>query len=139
VRLDLNPQLFPLVYVDTWQKAGTERTVRRFTAFKFRYWRKRTMVKKIALAALIALTFLPAASYAQVVVRIGPPPPVVEHRPPPPDHGYVWIAGYQRWDGARYVWSPGRWDRPPHPGAHWVSHRWVHHHDHWELQEGHWR
>jgi hypothetical protein len=97
------------------------------------------MVKKIALAALLALTFLPAVSYAQVVVRIGPPPPVVERRPPPPEHGYVWIAGYHRWDGARYVWTPGRWDRPPHPGAHWVAHRWVHHGDHWEMQEGHWR
>jgi hypothetical protein len=105
----------------------------------FKNWRKRTMVKKIAMAVLLALTFLPAASYAQVVVRIGPPPPVVERRPPPPDRSYVWISGYQRWDGARYVWTPGRWDRPPHPGAHWVAHRWVHHGDHWEMQEGHWR
>jgi len=35
-----------------------------------------------------------------------------------------------------YVWVPGRWDRPPHPGAHWVAHRWVRVHDHWEMREG---
>ena len=41
------------------------------------------MVKKIAMAALLALTFLPAASFAQVIVRIAPPArllSVVRHR-----------------------------------------------------------
>jgi hypothetical protein len=96
-------------------------------------------MKKIALALLLALTLLPAASIAQVVVRIGPPPPVVERRPPPPDRGYVWVDGYHRYEGDHYIWTPGHWDRPPHPGAHWVAHRWVHRGDHWVLVEGHWR
>ena len=78
---------------------------------------KKIAVKKIALALLLALTLLPAASFAQVVIRIGPPPPVVEERGPPPERGYVWIDGYHRWDGDRYVWTPGRWERPPHPGT----------------------
>ena len=53
------------------------------------------MVRKIALATLLALTFLPAASYAQVIVRIAPPAPIVERRPPPPERGFVWIiAGF---------------------------------------------
>jgi hypothetical protein len=56
-----------------------------------------------------------------------------------PGPGYEWIAGYHRWDGARYVWVPGRWDRPPHPHAHWVAHRWVHRNGGWVLVEGHWR
>ena len=97
------------------------------------------MVKKIAMAALLALTFLPAASYAQVIVRIAPPAPIVERRPPPPDRGYVWISGYQRWDGNAYVWSAGRWEQPPRPHAHWERHRWVHRHDGWVLVEGRWR
>ena len=96
-------------------------------------------MKKIALAALLAITLLPAAGYAQVYVRVGPPAPIVERRPPPPERGYVWIGGYHRWDGARYVWVPGRWDRPPHPHAVWVPHRWVHRHGGWVLVEGHWR
>ena len=40
-------------------------------------------MKKIAMAVLLALSLAPAASFAQVVVRIGPPAPIVERRPPP--------------------------------------------------------
>ena len=96
-------------------------------------------MKKMALAALLAFTLPPAASNAQVYVRIGPPAPIVEHRPVAPGHGYVWIAGYHRWDGARYVWVPGRWDRPPRRRAVWVPHHWVHRRGGWVLVEGHWR
>jgi hypothetical protein len=84
-------------------------------------------MKKIALAVLLALTLVPAASFAQVVIRIGPPAPVVERRGPPPDRG------------DHYVWTPGHWDRPPRPGGVWVAHRWVHRHGEWVLIEGHWR
>jgi hypothetical protein len=96
-------------------------------------------VRKLALAALLGLSLLPAAANAQVYVRVGPPAPVVEHPGPPPGAGFVWIAGYHRWDGAHYVWVPGHYDRAPHPGARWVPHRWVHRHDGWVLVEGHWR
>ena len=98
-------------------------------------------VKKTALAVLLSFLMLPGAAMAQVgvVVRVAPPPPVHEHYGRPPHPGYVWIAGYQRWDGARYVWTPGRWDRPPHPGWVWVPHHWVHRHGGWVLVEGHWR
>lgn len=59
--------------------------------------RTRHIVKKIALAVLLALALVPAASIAQVVIRIGPPPPVVERRSPPPERGFVWIDGYHRY------------------------------------------
>jgi opacity protein-like surface antigen len=65
-------------------------------------------VKKIALAALLAFTLLPAASFAQVVIRVGPPAPVYERPGPPPERGFVWIDGYQSWAGDHYVWVPGR-------------------------------
>ena len=97
------------------------------------------MVKKIALALPFALTLCPAASFAQLAIRIGPPPRVYEHRGPPPDRGYVWIDGYHRYEGGQYVWTPGRWERPPHHGQRWVAHRWEHHHDGWVMIEGHWR
>jgi hypothetical protein len=101
--------------------------------------RQGTEVKKTVLAFLLALSLAPAAAVAQVVVRVGPPAPIVEHYGPPPHRGYVWIAGYHRWDGARYVWVHGYWARPPRPGAVWVAHRWVHRHRGWVLVEGHWR
>lgn len=97
-------------------------------------------MKKFLPTLLLAATLLPAASsFAQVVVRVGPPAPIVERRPVAPGRDYVWIEGYHRWDGARYVWVPGRWDRPPRPHAVWVAHRWVHRHDGWVLIEGHWK
>jgi hypothetical protein len=116
-----------------------EMRIRKFKVLNSKPWRKSSMVKKIAMAVLLALTFLPAASYAQVIVRIAPPVAIVEHPGPRPQPGFVWIAGYHRWDGAHYVWVGGRWDRPPHPGQRWVAHRWVHRGDHWEMVEGHWR
>ncbi len=96
-------------------------------------------VKKIALAMLLALFLTPAVSMAQVVVRVAPPAPIVEVHNRPPHPGWVWIDGYHRWNGHRYVWVHGYWVRPPHPGAVWISHRWEQRNGGWVLIEGHWR
>jgi hypothetical protein len=53
-----------------------------------------------------------------------PPPPVVEPVPPPPTVGVVWVAGYHRWDGRRYVWERGRYQRPPHGRARYAPAHW---------------
>jgi hypothetical protein len=78
---------------------------------------------------------------AQGVVRVAPPPPprnaVAVGRPPHP--GYVWTAGYQRWDGRRYVWVPGQWVRPPRGGAVWVPATWTRRGDGWAFRQGYWR
>jgi hypothetical protein len=97
------------------------------------------MVKKIALAILFAFTLCPVASLAQIAIRIGPPPPVYEHRGPPPDREYVWINGYQRYEGDHYAWTPGRYERPPQRHQRWVANRWQHRHGQWVMVEGHWR
>jgi YXWGXW repeat-containing protein len=78
-------------------------------------------------------------SAADIFVRIGPPPVVVERRAPPPARGYVWISGYQRWDGNRYYWVPGRWERPPRARARWEQHRWKRRNGGWVFVEGRWR
>jgi hypothetical protein len=44
-----------------------------------------------------------SAAFAQVVVRVAPPPPIVERHPVAPGPRYVWVGGYHRWDGRRYV------------------------------------
>ena len=97
------------------------------------------MFKKTALALLFAIALAPAASFAQVAIRVGPPPPVYEERGRPPERGYVWIGGHHRYEGDHYTWEAGRWERPPHHGAHWVAHKWVHRHGEWVMVEGHWR
>ena len=97
------------------------------------------MIKKIALALLFAFTLCPAASFAQLAIRIGPPAREHENRGRAPERGYVWIGGYQRYEGDRYVWTPGRWERPPQEHQRWVGHKWRNNHGQWEMQEGHWR
>jgi hypothetical protein len=53
-----------------------------------------------------------------------PPPPVEEAPPPSPGVEYVWIGGYHKWDGHRYIWVRGRYGRRPHPAAHWAPAHW---------------
>jgi hypothetical protein len=77
---------------------------------------------------------------AQPVVRVAPPPPVrVGVVGKPPGIGYVWIEGYQRWDGKKYLWVSGRWVRPPRAGAVWVAPTWVRQRNGWVLDKGYWR
>lgn len=135
MRVTCDAQLFPQLDVD--MRNAPERT--QDSGRHLNPWRNGFAMKKIALAILLALTLVPAAAFAQVVIRVAPPAPIVERRPPPPDRGYVWIDGYHRYEGGQYIWTPGRWDRPPHPGGRWVAHKWVHKGDHWVLVEGHWR
>jgi len=96
-------------------------------------------VKKTALSLLLAFCMLPAIAMAQVFVRIAPPAPIVEVHDHPLHPGWVWIDGYHRWDGHRYVWVHGRWGRPPHPGAVWVAHRWEQRNGGYVLVQGHWQ
>jgi hypothetical protein len=96
-------------------------------------------MKKFILIALCVLGMSAGAARAQVVVRIGPPAPIVETAPPRPHEGWVWVHGYHRWDGARYVWTPGEWREPPHGHARWVDGHWDHHHDGYVWVEGRWR
>ena len=101
----------------------------------------RDFVKKTAMSLLLAFCLIPAAALAQVgvVVRVAPPAPLVEAHDSPPHAGWVWVDGYHRWNGHRYVWVHGHWVRPPHPGAVWVAHRWEHRGDGWVMVEGHWQ
>jgi hypothetical protein len=75
----------------------------------------------------------------RLYVRIGPPAAVVEARTSAPGPGYVWIAGFHRWNGASYVWVPGRWERPPRARARWAPGHWVHGRQGWYFVEGRWR
>jgi WXXGXW repeat (2 copies) len=54
-----------------------------------------------------------------------PPPAEVEVAPPPPGPEFFWIAGYHRWDGGRYVWVRGHYERRPHRRARYVPPHWT--------------
>ena len=99
----------------------------------------KNLIKIISLCGFLAIA---APTFAQVSfdIHLGPPPPrrevVVES--PYPDG--VWIAGYHRWDYGTnaYIWVPGRWDRPPHPGARWIAPRYPRRGGRYGFVDGHW-
>jgi hypothetical protein len=95
------------------------------------------------LKRLIGLVFAGALAFnaasAEVVVKVRPPNAVVETRGAPPNSTHVWVSGYHRWDGNAYAWTPGRWEAPPRPHAHWVAHHYVHRNGGYVLVEGRWR
>ena len=55
-----------------------------------------------------------------------------------PGEGFVWQDGYWGVNGGRYVWIPGRWERPPYPGAYWTHPHYDRYSDGYHLHEGHW-
>ncbi len=66
---------------------------------------------------------------AEVVIDGEPPavpPPQNEPVPPSPGPEYFWVAGYHRYDAPshRYVWTKGRYERRPQPGAQWKAAHW---------------
>jgi hypothetical protein len=100
------------------------------------------MMKKFLLAAICGLLFVPGIAGAQISIRIGPPPPRREVIPPRPrEHpDWVWQRGYNRWDGQRYVWTPGLYAAPPYRGARWVpGHYRNKGRRGWVWIPGHWR
>ncbi len=96
----------------------------------------------LGVAAAVATMYAPTAD-ARVVVGVAvaapwyaPPAPIVETvavaRP-----GQVWIPGYWRWTGYRYVWVGGYWG-PVRVGYRYVGPRWVGCGPHWCFRAGYW-
>jgi hypothetical protein len=79
-----------------------------------------------------------AAPVAEVEVGGAPPAPVVESVTVAPDPAFIWIGGAYMWRGG-WVWEPGHWARPPHPGAIWVPHRYVFRNGRHVWVRGYWR
>lgn len=97
-------------------------------------------MKKLLSIGIFALALAAGpAGVAYVFVRIGPPPPpreVIVARPSP---RHVWIPGYYRWVGERYVWERGYWALPPRPRAVWVPGHWAHRRRGYVWIAGYWR
>jgi hypothetical protein len=89
-----------------------------------------------------AATAPPPTVEGEVVVESAPPPPPPEVEPPPPPSPgveFVWVGGYHRWDGRRYVWTRGRYERRPHAAARWEGAHWEAHGRGRVWVEGRWR
>jgi len=91
-----------------------------------------------ALIACFAVSSLGTSAQPYGGPRYGPPPPRYERHGPPPGRGYVWVGGYQRWNGRAYVWVGGGWRRPPHHGYRWYPGYWRHRGGIYIWIGGHW-
>lgn len=101
-----------------------------------RIWLGKGLRLGIVLLALLATI---GTAAAQEGPMMAPPAAPYEAVPAPPPGAMVWRPGFWRWDGRAYVWAPGRYVRPPHPGAMWVAGHWVARGNHWVWRRGHWR
>ncbi len=97
------------------------------------------LMKVIGLCGMLAIS-VPAFAQVSFDIEVGPPPPRHEVIVAAPFPEAVWVPGYHRWDyGARaYVWVPGVWQRPPHPGARWIAPRYARRGGHYGFVAGHW-
>jgi len=68
-----------------------------------------------------------------------PPPPMLGVEGYAPGRAYVWIDGFYDLRGSTWVWSRGKWDRPPHPRAVWVRAYWEPHGRSYRFHRGYWR
>ena len=96
----------------------------------------RRILASLALAGALA-SRAPLAALP-VYVKIAPPAPPVQVKVVAPGKGYFWVGGYHRWTGTAYVWVPGRWALPPHPGAVWVPGHWKSTPHGWVWKAGRW-
>ena len=101
--------------------------------------RSRIFAASLVLAGALASSVACVTPHGRVYLRVGPPAPIVEARVAAPGPGYVWIPGYHRWNGGAYVWTPGRWDRPPRVRARWVPSHWAQDRRGWYFVDGRWR
>ncbi len=98
-----------------------------------------TIRRLIAVPLLLAAVAVVAAGcVAALWVPLGPPDDQLEVRGLMPAPGYVWIDGNWAWR-SRWVWTPGRWVRPPRANAVWQRGRWQHEQRGWRWQEGRWQ
>jgi hypothetical protein len=80
----------------------------------------------VSLLACAPLAYDPPVAQEQVVITtVEPPLPYEEWIPPRPGPNHIWARGHWGWDGARYVWVPGRHVARPQPGVVWVRSGWV--------------
>ena len=83
-----------------------------------------SLIRKVLVTA--ALTLVPAASFAGILVSVNIAPPAlpVYTQPLCPGDGYLWTPGYWAWGPEGYYWVPGVWVQPPTVGVLWTPGYW---------------
>ncbi|HJK93488.1 MAG TPA: hypothetical protein RMH85_06625 [Polyangiaceae bacterium LLY-WYZ-15_(1-7)] len=91
----------------------------------------------LLLAACTACTATIGTQPSRTVVEDEPPPPRVTVQGPAPFPDAVYVQGYWRWNGERYVWQEGEWRRA-REGHRFEQPHWEREDEGWVFVEGHW-
>lgn len=78
-----------------------------------------------------------AAPRREIIVVQEAPPPVIVERVQRLPRGHVWIPGYHRHDGHRYVWVRGH-SAPVRAGYRYEPARWTRSSRGWQFHAGVW-
>lgn len=86
----------------------------------------------------ICIIILIICGCGPAIVMTRPPASRTEVRPVKPYANAVWIDGYWKWSGGRYVWVLGYWTQS-RPGKTWIPGYWQQKGRGWGWVKGHWR
>jgi hypothetical protein len=74
-----------------------------------------------------------------LIAPTAPPAPETEVIPVTPGDEYVWTAGYWRYNGGQWVWTPGSYVMRPSKSAAWVPGHWEKKHGGYVWADGYWK
>jgi hypothetical protein len=104
------------------------------------YFKMKTRLPAVALAALFFFGLPLASSPAYVGISIGIAPPAIPVYTQPycPAPGYIWTPGYWAYADFGYYWVPGVWVRPPGFGLLWTPGYWGYNGGRYIFNQGYW-
>jgi len=88
--------------------------------------------------AALAVTLGVAACVVAPANPYPPPPPLQAEVVPPAPVGRYWEPGHWQWNGAQYVWVPGRYIVRAAGVTHWEHGHWENRGGAWVWVPGHW-
>jgi hypothetical protein len=94
-------------------------------------------ISKLGLMLALAGSLFVSSCAGTYYVYDRPLEPVYE-RPVAPYAGAIWIDGDWTWNGGKYVFVRGHWDRP-RQGHFWVRGEWMHTNRGYRWHKGYWR
>jgi len=90
------------------------------------------------LISTAAFTPVHAQSRTEIIVVKQAPPPLRAEKMPAARRGFEWIPGYWDWNGRRYTWVAGHYEKA-RPGQVYARPEWRRDRNGWVLERGGWR
>ena len=95
-------------------------------------------MKKYVWYLVLAIALVSFASCTATYMVRERPAEVIYERPMAPSREHIWITGDWFWEGGRYTWHEGHYERR-RQGYRWEEGRWQNAKGGWKWNKGHWR